>query len=75
MLRESSRKGFVRQPDQAGIVRCQLRRLGMRFQAIEHVRDFLAFLGSKGGHVNQRLHAFGTCERYDGTGVGVPGQG
>ena len=42
--------------------------------AIEHVCDLLALVGSKSGYVDQRLHAFGTCERYDRAGIGMSRQ-
>src|SRR5262249_21439011 len=46
----------------------------MGFDAIEHVRDLLALVGSKCSYVDQRLHAFGTRESYDRTGIGVSRQ-
>src|SRR5215469_4828145 len=43
----------------------------MGFKAIEHVRDFLAFVGSKSGDVDQGPHPFRTSESDDGAGVGT----
>ena len=43
----------------------------MRFEAIKHVCDLLALVGSKSGYVDQRLHTFGACERDDRTGISM----
>src|SRR6202040_3283722 len=49
VLRERRREGFLGEPNQTIAVRCKLWCLGMRFEAIEHVSDFLALIGSKSG--------------------------
>ena len=67
-------EGPFGQPDQTVAVRCKLWRLGMGFEAIEHVCDLLALVGSKSGYVDQRLDAFGACESDDRTGIGVSRQ-
>ena len=46
----------------------------MGLDAIEHVCDLLAFVGSKCSYVDQRLHSFGTRESYDRTRLGVSRQ-
>ena len=74
MLRESSRKGFVRQPDQTVVIWRELWSLGMRLESIEYVRYVLAFVGSESRHINQRLHSFGACQRYHHTGIGMSRQ-
>jgi hypothetical protein len=43
----------------------------MGFEAIKHVCDLLAFIGSKSGYVDQRPHSFGASESYDRTGISV----
>jgi hypothetical protein len=43
----------------------------MGLEAVEHVCDLLALVGSKSGYVDQRLHAFWACESYDRTGISV----
>ena len=52
----------------------ELRRLGMRRGAIEHVRDFLAFVRRKRAHVDQRLHALGSRQRYHRAGISLSRQ-
>jgi hypothetical protein len=47
VLRERSREGLVGKPNQPIAVGCKLWRLGMGFEAVEHVRDLLALIGSK----------------------------
>src|SRR5467141_3051555 len=46
----------------------------MGFEAIEHVCDLLALVGSKSGYVDQRLHSLGACESYNRAGIGVSRQ-
>jgi hypothetical protein len=65
---------LLRVANQAVAVWRKLWRLGMGFEAIEHVSNFLALVGCKSGYVNQRLHAFGTRQGYDRTGIGVSRQ-
>src|SRR5690349_9923282 len=71
VLRERRREGSLEQPDQTIAVRCKLRRLGMGFEAIKHVRYLLALVGSKRGDVDQGLHSFGTGESDDRAGIGM----
>ena len=71
VLRERRFEGSFGQPNQTIAVRRKLWRFGMGLEAIEHVYDLLALVGSKSGYIDQRLHPFGACESYDRAGIGV----
>src|SRR5437879_1135488 len=50
VLRESRRERAFGEPNQTIAVWCELWRLGIRFETIEHVCNLLALVGSKSGH-------------------------
>ena len=74
VLRKRHLEGLFGQPNQTIRVRCKLWRMGMGFEAVEHVGDLLTLVRRKSSHINQRLHSIGARKRYDRTGIGVSHQ-
>jgi hypothetical protein len=71
MLREGSREGRLRQPDQPVAVWCELGRLWMRLGPVEDIGDRLAFVRSERGDVDERLHLFAARRRDHRTRISV----